>query len=187
MALDRQAAGPDHRFLARQHRVRSRRGIPSFDSQEQLPHGPQEPGITDDRLRQADVADSVHGVDERRHRGDLEIDHPPAARGSAERPSVMDFSRIRRDDVAGRRVHDASTAHRAMRTSFHHPETERRMPVRVVRTGTVDVRAEHARPRRSQNSTVMPHAKWHAMHDSSAPGARTFDEPWVGATNDELA
>ena len=75
--------------------------------------------------------------------------------GPAERASVVRLAGIGRDHLADVGVDDAAPAHRAMGAPLDKAEPECRVPVPVVLTGAVGVRAEDSRPRRADDPTRM--------------------------------
>src|SRR5205085_7837500 len=105
----------------------------------------QDPGesrISDHRV--GDLSASALGCREGRHHVHIDVDDAPAARGRAERPAVMDFTRIGGDDVAGIPAHDAATTEPLMRAVFQESESVGVVPVPVELLRAVDLRAVDA-------------------------------------------
>jgi hypothetical protein len=150
VASEQQPAAPHQRFLATQggvrRRMRSR--VPAFEPPQELSQNWNQRRVVNHRARQAHLDRLRAGLaHHRRHRLRVEINHPPAARRQAKRPSVVHLAGIGRNHVADVGVDDAAPTQRAMGASLEEPEAERRMPVPVVLTRAVDVGAEDSRPR----------------------------------------
>src|SRR5207248_2604785 len=138
-------AACDQSFLEREgiHLPRVWRAIiPALESRKQALQHPGEQRIGDHRIR--DLGASPLGCRQARHYAWVDIDDAPASRRRADRPAVVDFTGIGRDDVAGVAAHDAAATEPLLRAVLQESKSIGVVPVPAELLRAVDVRAVDA-------------------------------------------
>src|SRR5437016_3469252 len=160
----------DQRFLECQgiHRLRLWSAIvPAFETRKQTLQDPEEHRVLDHRPRDLGVPPRPSlGCREGRHHVHIDIGDAPAPRGWAERPAVMNFTRIGCDDLAGVTAHDAAPTEPLLRAVFEEPESVRVVPVPAELLRAVDVRAVDALERGSQDTRNVLHVRGECLPGS---------------------
>src|SRR5438552_1852431 len=130
------------------------------------------------RRREGNAVTNQHppplGCREGRHHVHIDIGDAPAPRGWAERPAVMNFTRIGCDDLAGVTAHDAAPTEPLLRAVFEEPESVRVVPVPAELLRAVDVRAVDALERGSQDTRNVLHVRGECLLGSDHASRVTY-------------